>query len=110
MQTDPGVRKSIVRDASLSLFIYALAVALLFLTSSLRGQHRWHNPLSTNQSWWLGRWNEWGVTGFMAVLGLVTFVLGLYGRDHWNGNEKLTDLACFALPGVLVRPFLTYFS
>jgi sterol desaturase/sphingolipid hydroxylase (fatty acid hydroxylase superfamily) len=110
MQTDPAVRKSIVKGVSLSLLIYALPVALLFLTFSLRGQHPWQNPLSANQSWWLGRWNDWGITGFMVVLGLVEFVLGLYDRDRWDGNEKLTDLACFALPRVVVRPFFTYFS
>jgi len=110
MQTDPAVRKSIVKGVSLSLLIYALPVALLFLTFSLRGQHPWHNPLSANQSWWLGRWNDWGITGFMVVLGLAEFLLGLYDRDHWDGNEKLTDLACFAFPRVVVRPFFTYFS
>jgi sterol desaturase/sphingolipid hydroxylase (fatty acid hydroxylase superfamily) len=110
MQTDPAVRRSIVKGVSLSLFIYALPVALLFLTYTVRGQHPWQNPLSTNQSWWLGRWNDWGITGFMVVLGLVEFVAGLYDRDRWDGNEKLTDIVCFALPRVVVRPFFTYFS
>jgi sterol desaturase/sphingolipid hydroxylase (fatty acid hydroxylase superfamily) len=110
MQIDPEVRSSIVKDVSLSVLIYALPVALLYLTFSLTGRHPWQNPLSANQAWWLGRWNEWGITGFMVVLGLAEFVLGLYDHDRWDGNEKLTDLVCFAFPRILVRPFFTYFS
>jgi sterol desaturase/sphingolipid hydroxylase (fatty acid hydroxylase superfamily) len=110
MQIDPQVRKSMVRDISLSLFIYALPVSLMFLTFSLRGQEPWHNPLSANQSWWLGRWNDWGITGFVLVLGVFEFILGLYDRDRWTGNEKLTDIACFAFPHIVVKPFFTYFS
>jgi sterol desaturase/sphingolipid hydroxylase (fatty acid hydroxylase superfamily) len=110
MQIDPAVRKSIYKGVSLSLLIYALPVTLLFLTFSLRGQHPWTNPLSANQARWLGQWNDWGITGFMVVLGLVEFVLGLYDRDRWDGNEKLTDLACFAFPRLVFRPFFTFFS
>jgi sterol desaturase/sphingolipid hydroxylase (fatty acid hydroxylase superfamily) len=110
MQIDAAVRKSIFKGASLSLFIYALPVALLFLTVSLRGQHPWHNPLSANQSLWLGQWNDWGITGFMVVLGLTEFLLGLYDHDRWGRNEKVTDIACSAFPRVIVRPFFTYFS
>jgi len=110
MQIDPQVRKSIFKGISLSIPIYALPVVLLFLTFSIRGQHPWRSPLSATQASWLDRWNEWGILGFMVVLGLIEFALGLYDRERWDGNEKLTDLACFALPRLVFRPFFTYFS
>jgi sterol desaturase/sphingolipid hydroxylase (fatty acid hydroxylase superfamily) len=110
MQIDSGVRKSIFKGVSLSLVIYSLPVALLFLTFALRGEHPWQNPLSATQTRWLGSWNDWGITGFMLVLGVFEFVLGLYDRDRWDGNEKLTDIVCFAFPRIIVRPFFTYFS
>ena len=110
MQIDSAVRKSILKSISLSLLIYTLPVALLFLTYSLRGQHPWLNPLSANQARWLGHWNEYGITAFMLVLGVAEFVAGLYDRERWDGNERLTDLVCFAFPLIVVRPFFTYFG
>jgi sterol desaturase/sphingolipid hydroxylase (fatty acid hydroxylase superfamily) len=110
MQIDAAVKKSIVRGVSWSVFLYALPVALMLLTFSLRGQHPWQNPLSATQTRWLGSWNDWGITGFMVVLGVFEFVLGLYDRERWDGNEKLTDIVCFAFPRIIVRPFFTYFS
>jgi len=110
MQIDAAVRKSLYKGISLSLLIYALPVTLLFLTFSLQGQHPWTSPLSANQAKWLGHWNEYGITGFILALGAVEFLAGLYDRERWTGNEKLTDLACFAFPLLVVRPFLTYFG
>lgn len=110
MQTDSAVRKSIFKGVSISLLIYALPVALLFLTFSLRGEHPWQNPLSANQARWLGHWNDYGITGFMLVLGVAEFLLGLYDLERWDGNEKLTDIVCFAFPLIIVRPFFTYFG
>jgi sterol desaturase/sphingolipid hydroxylase (fatty acid hydroxylase superfamily) len=110
MQIDPAVRKSIFKDISLSILIYAFPVALLLLTFSIRGQHPWRNPLTATHASWLARWNDWGILGFMVILGLVEFALRLYDRDRWDGNEKLTDLACFALPRLVFRPFFTLFS
>lgn len=110
MRIDAAVRKSIFKGITLSLFIYALPVALMFAVFSIRGQHPWQNPLSTSQIWFLSRWNDYGITGFMLVLGIVEFLFGLYDSDRWNGNEKLTDVVCFAFPLIVVRPFFTYFG
>jgi sterol desaturase/sphingolipid hydroxylase (fatty acid hydroxylase superfamily) len=110
VQIDSAVRKSILKSISLSLLIYTLPVALLFLTYSLRGQHPWLNSLSANQARWLGHWNEYGITACMLVLGVAEFVAGLYDRERWDGNERLTDLVCFAFPLIVVRPFFTYFG
>ena len=62
MQIDSAVRKSIVKGISISLFIYALPVALLFLSLYLTEQRPWQSPLSANQVWWLHRWNDYGVS------------------------------------------------
>jgi sterol desaturase/sphingolipid hydroxylase (fatty acid hydroxylase superfamily) len=110
MQIDAAVKKSVIRGVSWSVLLYALPVGLMLLTFSLRGQHPWQNPLSATHSRWLGTWNDWGITGFMLVLGVFEFVLGFYDRDRWDGNEKLTDIVCFAFPRIIVRPFFTYFS
>ncbi|MGA3350978.1 MAG: hypothetical protein ABSC33_18275, partial [Candidatus Sulfotelmatobacter sp.] len=110
MQIDPVVRKSIFKGILLSVLLYALPVALLFLSFSLRGESPWRNPLSSNQTWLLHRWNDYGVSAFILLLGVVEFVLGLYDRDRWDGNEKLTDIVCFAFPLIIVRPFFTYFG
>jgi sterol desaturase/sphingolipid hydroxylase (fatty acid hydroxylase superfamily) len=110
MKIDTAVRKSIVKDISLSIFMYALPVALMFLTFSIKGYKPWENPLSANQAWFLHRWNDYGISGFVLLLGLVEFISGLYDHDRWDGNEKLTDLACFAFPLLILRPFVTYFS
>jgi hypothetical protein len=44
------------------------------------------------------------------ALGILEFLFGLYDHDRWNGNERLTDVVCFAFPLIVVRPFFTYFS
>jgi sterol desaturase/sphingolipid hydroxylase (fatty acid hydroxylase superfamily) len=110
MRIDPGVRKSIFKGIFFSLLIYALPVMLLFLFSSLHAGHPWRNPLSPPTSRWLSLWNERGVSAFVLALGVVEFLFGLYDHDRWNGNEKLTDIVCFAFPLLIVRPFFTYFS
>jgi sterol desaturase/sphingolipid hydroxylase (fatty acid hydroxylase superfamily) len=110
MQIDPAVRKSIIKGISLSVFIYALPVALLFLSFSISGHKPWENPLSATQSWFLHRWSDYGISIFVLLLGAVEFLSGLYDRDRWDGNEKLTDLVCYAFPLLIVRPVVTYFS
>jgi sterol desaturase/sphingolipid hydroxylase (fatty acid hydroxylase superfamily) len=110
MRIDTAVRKSIAKGISLSVFIYALPVALMFLSFSLRGQRPWESPISAAQALLLHRWNEYGVSAFILILGVVEFLSGLYDRERWTGNEKLTDIACFAFPLLVLRPLITYFG
>lgn len=110
MQIDAAVKKSIVKGISASVFIYALPVALMFLSFSVSHNRPWQNPLSQSASSWLHSWNDYGVSMFILALGIVEFVAGLYETDRWSGNEKLTDIVCYAFPLVVVRPFFTYFS
>ena len=110
MRIDYAVRQSISKGISLSILIYALPVTLLFLTFYLRGQQPWQNPLSANQILLLHRWNDYGVSAFILALGVVEFLFGLYDHERWDGNEKLTDVVCFAFPLLVVRPVVTYFG
>jgi sterol desaturase/sphingolipid hydroxylase (fatty acid hydroxylase superfamily) len=110
MRIDPAVRKSIFKGVSLSIFIYALPVALLFLTLYVRGQRPWESPISAARALLLHRWNDYGVSVFIFCLGVAEFLFGLYDRERWNRNEKLTDIVCFAFPLLAVRPVVTYFG
>src|SRR5882672_9668623 len=92
VQIDTAVRKSILKGISLSVLIYTLPVALLFLTFSIRGQRPWESPISAGQALMLHRWNDYGVSLFILALGVVEFLVGLYDRERWSGNEKLTDI------------------
>lgn len=49
MQLDEDVRKQIVRNALLSVFIYALPVLLMFLSFYVTGRRPWQHaiPLAT---------------------------------------------------------------
>ena len=110
MRIDTDIRKSIFKGIALSVVIYALPVALLFVSLHARGQRPWETPLSAAQASLLHRWNDYGVSVFILVLGLVEFLFGLYDRERWTHNEKLTDIACFAFPLLILRPFVTYFG
>ena len=41
MKIDPAIRKRLVKNALLSLLIYALPVVLMFFTFYVRGQKPW---------------------------------------------------------------------
>jgi hypothetical protein len=92
MQIDAVVRKSIFRDISLSFFIYALPVALMYFTFSLKDYRPWQNPLSANPIGFLHGWSNYGISCFVLLLGVIEFLSGLYDRDRWNGNEKTDRL------------------
>jgi sterol desaturase/sphingolipid hydroxylase (fatty acid hydroxylase superfamily) len=53
--------------------------------------------------------NGWGLTALTFLLGMLEFAFGLY-KNHWNKNERFLDIACFALPKLVVRPAVTYFG
>ena len=110
MQIDAAVKKSIFRGISLSVLIYALPIALMFVSFAFSNHKPWENPLSLAQVWWLRRWNDYGVSVFIALLGIVELLVGLYDKERWDGNEKLTDIVCFAFPLIVLRPVVTYFG
>jgi len=49
MKIEPAIRERIFRNALLSLFIYALPVALMFLTFYFTGQRPWEKKQIINQ-------------------------------------------------------------
>ena len=114
MKMDPAVQHRMIRNAALSLFIYALPVLLMFLTLYLSGNRPWENARAIGSG--LGihhaasdHTHGYGFMLFIIVLGVVEFSLGLYGHQ-WNKNEKALDLACFAIPKLVFAPFFAWFS
>ncbi|MCL4637879.1 MULTISPECIES: sterol desaturase family protein [Olivibacter] len=53
--------------------------------------------------------NTWGLAVLTLIVGIAEFSLGLYGKE-WNRNEKILDLACYALPRLVTRPLVAYFG
>src|ERR1700750_2941451 len=103
MRIDPFVRRRMMRNAGLSLFIYALPVILMLGWFSLRDNQPWQQA-QAGASHGLAfyhnrpaRFHSYGFMLFIITLGVVEFSLGLYG-EQWNRNEKVLDLACFAIP------------
>jgi hypothetical protein len=50
MRLPKETRQKIIRDASISLFIYALPVILMFIYFSLTGQKPWQNQPKKNST------------------------------------------------------------
>src|SRR5690606_20689320 len=53
--------------------------------------------------------NSWWLAVLTLIVGIAEFSLGLYGKE-WNRNEKILDLACYALPRLVTRPLVAYFG
>jgi sterol desaturase/sphingolipid hydroxylase (fatty acid hydroxylase superfamily) len=115
MKIDPGIQRRMIRNAALSLFIYALPVLLMFLTLSLSGSKPWesaHAVTGTGSGIHHAASNHtpgYGFILFIIVLGVVEFSFGLYGHT-WTRNEKALDLACFAVPKLVFAPFFAWSS
>jgi hypothetical protein len=111
MKIDPFVRRRMIRNAALSLFIYALPVLLMLGWFSLRHSKPWERAqaVSALHQAAPNRFHGYGFVVFIIALGLVEFSLGLY-RKEWTRNEKALDLACFALPKLVFAPFFAWFS
>jgi preprotein translocase subunit YajC len=48
MKMEPATKQRIIRNAFLSLFIYVLPIALMFLTFYFTGQRPWEKKQKTN--------------------------------------------------------------
>jgi len=115
MKMDPAVRQRIIRNALLSLLLYALPVLLMFASLYLTNSHPWENPAvppvaeshphSTLVHVLLENW----LVVFIFALGLLEFAIGMYD-ERWNGNEKMLDIASLALPKFILAPFYAWFS
>ena len=115
MKIEPQIRRRVIRNALLSLLLYALPVLLMFLTFSLRGERPWetlpHLPatLSGSTIQALNNLSNFGIAGLMVALGIVEFLAGLY-ENHWTKNERVLDIVSFIVPRVVIRPFIAYFG
>ena len=111
MQMDIATRDRIVRNALLSLFLYALPVVVMLATLSLTGERPWMNGTADGIGQpardALKMFSSWGLPLFMILLGIVEFSMGLYDR-RWDSNEKALDIACFVIPRFITRPLTAY--
>ncbi len=110
MKLEAKTRNRIVRNALLSLLIYVLPVFLMFLALYIKGQQPigaspQHVGASLETA--LNSFNAYGLSLFVLLLGVVEFSLGLY-ENRWNKNERLLDIASFALPHLVVKPLTAY--
>jgi sterol desaturase/sphingolipid hydroxylase (fatty acid hydroxylase superfamily) len=116
------IKNRIVRNAFISLFIYALPIVALFSIYYFNGLRPWegaHKPVSYGQGdlnsisgFFILVFNNlktWGLVAIVWVLGLSEAALGLY-RNKWTANESALDIACYFLPKVVFTPAITYFS
>ena len=108
----------ILRDALISLLIYALPVLLLFVYLRFEGQQPWKGlgqgagSLHADGSLLKAVFENlgiWGLPVLMIVLGVIEFAFKLYS-NKWNKNEKALDIVCFIIPRVILRPLITYFT
>jgi sterol desaturase/sphingolipid hydroxylase (fatty acid hydroxylase superfamily) len=111
MKLDTHVRRKLVRNALLSLLLYAAPVLLMLAALSIAGQE----PLGSvsrhagGLEQTLQSFNAWGLSVCVFLLGAVEFSLGLY-ENHWTRNERWLDMASFALPLLIVKPVTAYFG
>ena len=123
---DTVIKQSLLRNAALSLLIYALPVLLMFLTFYFSGKRPWDGKPTNTPQLIAGRdlqqaknaalphtaqtiIHNYGFMIFVVALGIVEFSFGLY--DHkWTRNEKMLDLVCFAFPKLVVGPAIAFFG
>ncbi len=120
MATDKLLIKKITKDFTISLFIYALPIAGLYLFFALKGETPWaHNthaaaPLHVPQLFKfmepaLKHIRTWGFFVIALVLGAIEFGLGLYD-NKWTKSERKVDIICFLAPKFLLPPVAAFFS
>jgi len=111
VKLDAHVRQRLIRNALLSILIYAAPVLLMLLALSIVGPKPLgsasHHTTVLEQT--LTSFNAWGLGICVFLLGVVEFSLGLY-ENHWTRNEKWLDMASFALPYLVVKPLTAYFG
>jgi sterol desaturase/sphingolipid hydroxylase (fatty acid hydroxylase superfamily) len=112
--------KRVTRDIVISLFIYALPIAVLIYWFHHTGETPWINnahtafevktphaldflqPVFKNIQ-------SWGFFALILLLGATEFGLGLYD-NKWTKKERIIDIVCFVAPKVLLAPVVAFFA
>ncbi|UAY52038.1 sterol desaturase family protein [Ferruginibacter albus] len=118
MAIDKTLRRKILKDGTISLFIYALPVVAVYLYFAIKGETPWLNeasaqinvpavfsfikPVFTNLQ-------SWGFIAIALVLGIAEFALGLYD-NKWTKTERAIDIVCFIAPKILLVPVTAFFG
>lgn len=116
------VIQRIVRNALLSLFIYAIPVVGIYLTVVLSGEKPWLFPPVIHSFGegdfhsirglailTLNNFRTWGLPIILLLWGLIEFAVGLYD-EVWTKNERILDFACFTIPKILLAPVFNFYS
>jgi len=113
MKIKKEIARSIVRDSVLSVLLYALPVALMLAWFYWSGERPWLARFHPHVLGFLGpvfkNLSTWGLPVLMVIVGAVEWGLGLY-KGGWARNERVLDIVCFAIPKIVVRPAVVYFS
>lgn len=117
MHAQKNTAANIGRDIFISIFIYALPVALMFLYFKFSSQQPWQSsggdvlPFIAPQAVEniFRNLGTWGLPLLTLMWGVIEFSAGLY-KNKWNKNEAILDIVCFAAPKLFFRPFLVYVS
>jgi hypothetical protein len=115
MKTEKVITQKIVRDAAVSVLLYAAPVFLMLLAFYINGERPWlnyhvpaikveHNDIFSQIFTHL---STWGLPVIMVIVGIVEFIYGLY-ENHWSKNERTLDIVCFVVPKIVVTPFISY--
>jgi sterol desaturase/sphingolipid hydroxylase (fatty acid hydroxylase superfamily) len=112
----------ICKNALFSLFIYALPVVLLFAILSINGERPWegqHHAQNFGEgdthslfgilTLVFNNLSKGGLLVIMVVVGIVEFSFKLL-KSKWNNNERILDIVSYFLPGLILKPVMTYFS
>jgi|GEM_PF-46790 len=113
MKIKKEIARSIFRDALVSVLLYVLPVVLMLGWLFLTGERPWNLRVHGHVLGFLGpvfkNLNTWGLPVLMVVVGVVEWGLGFY-KGGWSRNERVLDIVCFAIPKIVVRPAVVYFS
>jgi len=109
MRIQKAMASKITRDFIISLFIYALPVALMFIWighPDQRVQSTGHVPHFLEAIF--KNLSTWGLPAIMVGIGVVEFAYRLYD-NKWDRNERILDIVCFVIPKLILRPAITLF-
>lgn len=117
MKLEKEMARSITRDAAISVFIYALPVALMLLSFHYTGKRPWLDLHAATLDFHAPHFLEavfknlgtWGLPAILVVVGIFEFSFGLY-EGRWRKNERILDIVCFFGPKLFVRPAIVFFT